>query len=191
MGRRGSGARFRPGVWVFPGGGLERQDFRARPAQPLASDTVGRMAVANRASKANALAMAAVREAFEEAGLLFGVPGDVGEVGHATWAEFRRRERTPDLHALDFLGRAITPSFRPIRFHARFFAVDADHVEGRLAGDGELEDLRWVRTDRPHGLETMIVQDMIVETLDARLGGRDAPPRCLFYNWGRRNVIEI
>lgn len=190
MGRRGARARFRPGVYVFPGGGLERHDYRARPAGGLDGDAAPRMAVANSAAKATALAMAAVREAYEEAGLLFGVPGDVGRVSHRTWEAFRQRERAPDLGELAFIGRAITPAFRPIRFHARFFAVDADLLEGRLAGDGELEDLRWIRTDRPSGLDMMIVQEMILETLNQRLAGREAPAKCLFYNWGRRNVVD-
>ena len=190
MGRRGSKARFKPGVYVFPGGVLERSDYHARSAGELDADIAPRLAVGNSTSKAAALAMAAVREAFEEAGLLLGIPGDVGGVKHATWIEFRRREVAPDLGKLTFVGRAITPSFQPIRFHARFFSVDADHLEGDLSGDGELEDLQWVRIDRPTGLELMIVQEMIMKTLNERLCGRDAPPQRLFFNWGRRNIVD-
>ncbi len=190
MGRRGSKARFKPGVYVFPGGVLERSDYHARPAGPLEAAIPPQLAVANSSTKANALAMAAVREAFEEAGLLFGVPGDIGGATHATWNEFRRREVAPDLRELTFVGRAITPSFQPIRFHARFFSVDAGHLEGDLKGDGELEDLHWVRIDRPTGLELMIVQEMIMKTLNERLSGRNAPSQRLFFNWGRRNIID-
>ena len=87
----------------------------------------------------------------EEAGQLFGVPGSIGNVRHATWAEFRRRELAPNLRELDFIGRAITPSFQPIRFHARFFAVDADHFGPEISqhhrckrswpDPGDLDDL--------------------------------------------------
>ena len=140
MGRRGSEARFKPGIYVFPGGLLERQDYAARPVRELDPDIPPRMAVAGSTRKASALAMAAVREAFEEAGLLFGVAGEIGDVKHDTWNEFRRRAVSPDLRELDFLGRAITPAFQPMRFHARFFSVHADHFEGELKGDGELED---------------------------------------------------
>lgn len=190
MGRRGSKARFKPGVYVFPGGGLERPDYRARPAHALDPTSAPMMAVGGSEAKATALAMAAVREAFEEAGLLFGVPGDVGRVRHHSWEEFRRREVAPDLRELSFIGRAITPSFQPIRFHARFFAVDADHFEGRLEGDGELEDLRWIRTDKTEGLEMMMVQEMILNTLTRRLAGHPAPAQRLFFSWGRRNVVD-
>ena len=190
MAKRGSKARFKPGVYVFPGGVLERSDYHARPARELDAAIAPQLAVGNSKTKATALAMAAVREAFEEAGLLCGIPGHIGNVKDATWNEFRRREVAPDLRELTFVGRAITPIFQPMRFHARFFSVDAEHLEGDLKGDGELEDLHWVRIDKPSGLELMIVQKMIMKTLSERLCGRDAPPQRLFFNWGRRNIID-
>lgn len=190
MGRRGGKARFKPGVYVFPGGVLERSDYRARPLRPLGPELPPLMAVGQSATKANALAMAAVREAFEEAGLLYGGPGDVGNVRHASWNEFKRRAVAPDLAALDFLGRAITPTVQPLRFHARFFAIDYARLEGELKGDGELEDLRWIRVDDTGGVEMMLVQEMILNTLGKRLAGHHAPPQRLFFNWGRRNVID-
>lgn len=190
MGRRGNKARFKPGVYVFPGGGLDRADYRAQPARPLAQALVPQLAVASSLAKANALAMAAVREAREEAGLMFGVPGDVGPVSHATWDEFRRAERSPDLSALQFLGRAITPSHQPIRYHARFFAAPAELFSGELAGDGELEDLRWIRIADTAELEMMEVQQLVLDTLVQRLAGQEVPARRLFFNWGRRNVID-
>lgn len=190
MGRRGSKARFKPGVYVFPGGGLDRADYRAQPAQSLAQELVPQLAVASSQRKADALAMAAVREAHEEAGLMFGIPGSVGPVAHATWRAFHRADVAPDLSALQFLGRAITPSHQPIRYHARFFSAPADLFSGELAGDGELEDLRWIRIDDTAGLDMMEVQQLVLETLLQRLAGRAVPARRLFFNWGRRNVID-
>ncbi|MEX2482609.1 MAG: NUDIX hydrolase [Gammaproteobacteria bacterium] len=190
MGRRGGKARFKPGVYVFPGGILERSDYRARPLHTLGPEIPPLMAVGRSAAKANALAMAAVREAFEEAGLIYGKPGDIGNVNHTSWSEFRRRTLAPDLGNLDFLGRAITPTVQPIRFHARFFAIDIEHLDGELAGDGELEDLRWVRLDRTAGIEMMMVQEMILATLGKRLAGQHAPPQRLFFSWGRRNIVD-
>jgi len=190
MGRRGHKARFKPGVYVFPGGVLERSDYRVRPASELDETILPLLAVANSKRKAKALALAAVREAFEEAGLLFGVPGSVGDAGHKTWAEFHRRNVSPDLNALKFVGRAITPNFQPMRFHARFFSIAAERLEGDLKGDGELEDLRWVRIDKPTGLDLMIVQEMIMKTLFQRLSGKNASAQRLFFNWGRRNILD-
>ena len=190
MGRRGNKARFKPGVYVFPGGGLDRSDYLARPARKLAPEIPALMAVGGSESKANALAMAAVREACEEAGLMFGVPGAVGNVSHATWRSFRACALAPDLSALEFLGRAITPSVQPMRFHARFFAADADLFTGDIKGDGELEDLRWIRLDDTGGLEMMMVQEMILSTLRKRLAGQAVAPQRLFFNWGRRNIVD-
>ncbi|MGR8919704.1 MAG: NUDIX hydrolase [Gammaproteobacteria bacterium] len=186
MGRRGSRARFKPGVYVFPGGVLERCDFHARPASSLHPGLTPELAVGGSPRRADALAMAAVREAFEEAGLLFGSAGHVGNVRHASWRQFRERELAPDLGALDYLGRAITPSHRPLRFHARFFGVPYERFEGELAGDGELEDLRWVRLDRRADLPMMIVQQLILDTLGERLAGRRAPPQRLIFLRGPR-----
>jgi hypothetical protein len=36
----------------------------------------------------------------------------------------------------------------------------------------------------------MVVQDMILATLARRLRGQHAPPQRLFFNWGRRNVVD-
>jgi 8-oxo-dGTP pyrophosphatase MutT (NUDIX family) len=190
MGRRGSRARFKPGVYVFPGGGLERADYRVQPLGDLHHEIPSQMAVGHSLRKANALALAAVREAFEEAGLLFGDAGDVGSVAHNTWQEFRRRQVAPNLGELQFLGRAITPSYQPIRFHARFFSIPFERLNGELGGDGELEDLRWIGLDEIHGLEMMIVQEMIMATLKRRLAGLDAPAQRLFFGWGKRNVVD-
>ncbi len=190
MGRRGQKARFKPGVYVFPGGGLERGDYHARPARALAEHIVPQLAVAQSTAKATALAMAAVREASEEAGLMLGVPGTVGRVSHDTWARFRDAALAPDLGALDFLGRAITPSHQPIRYHARFFAAHADLFTGELGGDGELEDLRWVRLDDLGGIEMMEVQALVLETLRERLAGREVAARRMFFQRGRRQNLD-
>src|SRR5690606_27634792 len=121
-----------PGVYVFPGGMLEREDHRVRPVSGLAADIVPRIAVAGSQHRANALALAAIRETFEESGLVVGVPGDPGPSADPSWRALRARGIAPALAPLCYLGRAITPSIQPIRFHARFFAVDARHVSGEL-----------------------------------------------------------
>lgn len=164
MGKRGQRARFKPGVYVFPGGVLERADFLAKPVRSLDGGLVPILAVGGSVSRADALTMAAVREAFEEAGLLYGDPGHVGSVSHPSWRAFREQELSPDLGDLEFLGRAITPTYRTLRYHARFFAVPYTRMHGSIGGDGELDDLRWMRTDRHAEIETTIIcpnQDLI------------------------------
>ena len=64
-------------------------------------------------ARARAIGIAAVRETFEETGLVLGhLEGD---------------HLVPDLHDLEFVARAITPSFNPIRYHARFLLADGEY----------------------------------------------------------------
>ena len=63
-------------------------------------------------------------------------------IPEAPGAAFAQAEVLPDLGALHFIGRAITPPGRPRRFDARFFTVDASaiahRVEGMTGPDAEL-----------------------------------------------------
>jgi len=144
MGRRGRRAAFAPEVYVFPGGGVDPSDAAAQPATALDPEIAHQAAATGDPGYATTLAMAAVRETFEETGLLLAAPGDPGETGHASWAAMRAEGLAPDLGKLAFLGRAITPRLSPIRFHARFFIADHAHVTGEVADSDELTDLRWV-----------------------------------------------
>jgi 8-oxo-dGTP pyrophosphatase MutT (NUDIX family) len=80
VGRRPPGSRFMPNLYVFPGGAVEASDSRPRPASGLKSAIASQLAVGGDPGRARSLAMAAVRETFEETGLLLGAPGDVGPV---------------------------------------------------------------------------------------------------------------
>ncbi len=143
VGRRPSGSRFMPNLYVFPGGAVEASDSRALPASTLNPGIAAELAVAGRSGRARSLAMAAVRETFEESGLLLGAPGDVGASRSRSWSAIRALGLAPDLAQLAYVGRAITPMPYAIRFHARFFVADARHLCGNLAGHTELEDLHW------------------------------------------------
>ena len=135
MGRRREDARFLPGCFVFPGGAVESADRVARPASRLDLAHLGAMGVGGNAAAATALATAAVRETWEETGVMITAPGDVGPAPGATFDEMRRRGVAPALGRLVYLGRAITPARHPIRFHARFFLTLVGHGRGGLHGD--------------------------------------------------------
>ena len=135
MGRRREDARFLPGCFVFPGGAVESADRTARPASRLDLVHLGAMGVGGNAAAATALATAAVRETWEETGVMIAAPGDVGSAPGATFDEMRRRGVAPALDRLVYLGRAITPTRHPIRFHARFFLTFVGHGRGGLHGD--------------------------------------------------------
>ncbi len=143
MGRRSRRAAFVPDFFVFPGGRLDPHDHVVHAATPLNPALVGDMGVRGNARMAEALAVAAVRETFEETGLLLAEDGDVGEGAHPGWAEWKARGLAPGLHHLGYFGRAITSPASPIRFNARFFIVRADILRGRIGGSGELSELAF------------------------------------------------
>ena len=136
MGRRREDTRFLPGCFVFPGGAVESADRASRPASRLDLSHLGAMGVGGNAAAATALATAAVRETWEEAGVMIAAPGDVGAAPGATFDEMRRRGVAPALGRLVYLGRAITPTCHPIRFHARFFLTFVGHGRDGSGGDG-------------------------------------------------------
>ncbi len=162
MGRRRAKASFIPDAYVFPGGGVDRSDARARPATPLAPEVERHLMAACASGRARALAMAAVRETFEETGLMLGRAGDVGPVNGAGWSHIRATGLAPDLARLDYVGRAITPPMSPIRFHARFFMADAAGLSGELGGSGELLDLHWVALSRAYDLPIVDVTEFML-----------------------------
>ncbi|MDX2459097.1 MAG: NUDIX hydrolase [Gammaproteobacteria bacterium] len=162
VGRRPPEARFLPGRYVFPGGSVESDDSRTGSASELNPKLIELMAVGGNRMQARGLAMAAVRETFEETGLLLAEPGDVGAVRSTSWVAMGSDGLAPALHRLGYVGRAITPVPSPIRFHARFFVADAQYTSGVLGGDSELEDLHWCPINELARLPTIEVQSFML-----------------------------
>ena len=133
---------FASGALVFPGGRMEAEDAelggRIAPADPLAPFKV-----------------AAIREAFEECGvLLAGAKGEERLVSperaaaldrKAPFAELMARERlVPAVRCLVPFAHWITPAFVPKRFDTHFFAALAPPGQA-LAHDGrEAVDSVWI-----------------------------------------------
>ncbi|MDX5365719.1 MAG: NUDIX domain-containing protein, partial [Alphaproteobacteria bacterium] len=172
MGRRHSRMKFIPDAFVFPGGKLDQGDIGVRPASGFAEATAEavKRAAASRA-KAEALAAAAIRETFEETGLLIARQGDVGAAAGEGWTPFRERGLAPCLDVLDFVARAITPASSPIRFHARFFAANAEAASGELKGSGELEDLGWYTLSEALKLPVIDVTEFVLHEIARRHRG--------------------
>ena len=180
MGQRGSRASFVPGVYVFPGGVLEAHD-RTLSAQMGAHPLLPSPGLGGNPALARALACAAVREVFEETGLQLraSVHAD------AATGDF------PDLSALRFLGRAITPTNSRMRFHARFFAAPAASFMGELAGDGELSDLQWVGLENPARLPMIDVTELMLSELAQHLSGAPHQPALLSYSGDKPRVRRL
>jgi 8-oxo-dGTP pyrophosphatase MutT (NUDIX family) len=138
LGRRSTAARFMPGYYVFPGG-------RVGPEDRLQSRTNEKGSRGN-SDHALLLKRAAIRETFEETGLLLGHPV-LHTRDRLTRSPLERaceaQGLDPAIDALKYIGRAITPRESPIRFNTRFFVADGELAHGELASNGELDDLGW------------------------------------------------
>lgn len=188
LGRRSLTARFKPGIYVFPGGGLEADDSRVQASSALDAAIVPKLAVAGSHLRASALALASIRETYEECGLMIGEAGDIGPSRSRSWQAFRAAGLAPPLAPLSYLGRAITPSPQPIRFHARFFAISADYAHGSLAASTELSELQWVPLAEAAALEVMNVTLLMLEALTRRLHLQDPRAAFLSIRRGQRKV---
>ncbi len=176
MGRRHAGLAFMGGKFVFPGGRIEPADRRMPVAGALSQRTDS--ALASRLSRPSsalgrALALAAIRETYEETGLLvgtrdYGPPETVPE--ESAWAAFRDEGVMPDLEALCLVARAITPPQRPRRFDTRFFVVDRKQVAAERAGivgpDAELTEIAWVGLDAARKLDLPRITRLVLDDLE-------------------------
>ena len=186
LGRRRPDLVFMPGRYVFPGGRVDRADRQLAVEHEIEAGELKKLLVAMKGTpsevRARALALAAVRETFEEAGLLIGSP--LGRaVAHKAppWQAFYATGFAPALAQLTFFARAITPPGRPRRYDTRFFCAPADAIVHRVAiADGELSDLEWHSIAQARTLELPNITRVVLEDLGERvaaggLGARDFP----------------
>jgi 8-oxo-dGTP pyrophosphatase MutT (NUDIX family) len=143
MGRRHRNHVFMPHAYVFPGGRVDRADNTLQPASNLPADVFTRLQRGANPTRAQAIAAAAVRETFEETGLLMGIEDDTAPGGYR-----------PYLGTLDYFFRAITPPGRSRRFDARFLVAKAAGLTGKIGtGDGELLDVEFRSLDDSRALD--------------------------------------
>ncbi len=176
LGRRAGGLKFMPNLYVFPGGRVDVADARAARASDLRPEVLAKLTIGASAVRAHALAMAAVRETFEEAGLLVGQRAERRLRSKSeSWSKFLANGVVPALHGLDYIARAITPPRNPRRFDTRFFLADATHAHApdALLGSGELLDLRWVALSRVRELPLPEATLMVIAEVEKRVAHPD------------------
>ena len=177
LGRRRLDMAFMPGRYVFPGGRVDPADRHIAVADDLRPGDLKKLMVAMKGTaseaRARALALAAVRETFEEAGLLIGAPLRTAMTSKAEgWQAFFAHGFQPALAGLKFIARAITPPGRPRRFDSRFFCVQADAIVHRVKiADGELSDLEWHSIAQARSLELPNITRVVLEDLGERIAG--------------------
>lgn len=180
MGMRHAKHKFMPSVLVFPGGRVDRADHGVKVLAELRPETEALLRHRAPPSLARALGVAAVRELFEETGLLLGE---------------RKGERLmADLGALDYLCRAVTPPTRAMRFNARFLLAPAETVRGEMGGSGELEKLAWYPLSAALGAELAHITRKILgefaEWLTVPPAERHKRPKIVFRGMDNRMSDE-
>ncbi|MCE9523555.1 MAG: NUDIX hydrolase [Alphaproteobacteria bacterium] len=187
MGRRPAKAVF-PEAYVFPGGRVDPGDTHITPSTPMTALALEELCTRGGCTPAlaRALATTAIRETFEETGLIVAGSGDPGR-RDGTWEQFATLGLAPAHDRLRFLGRAITPAQAPVRFHARFFLADGETVQGEITGNGELSALDWYPLAEALTLPAIDVTKFILQELAAAERGivRDAP----FFRYRRNKPI--
>jgi 8-oxo-dGTP pyrophosphatase MutT (NUDIX family) len=177
LGRRHERHRFLPGKFVFPGGRVERTDRLMPVAAPLHARDIGRlMQQVERpsAAKAAGFALAAIRETYEETGLMLGAKASSPIAAPAgPWQAFAEAGVIPDLSRLHFIARAITPPRRPRRFDSRFFAAEisavAHRAEGFFGPEAELVEIIWMPITEARGLDIPTITAVALEELQERI----------------------
>lgn len=175
MGRRHRNHAFMPGKLVFPGGRTDPADGRVPVARELPPEDeaklVSGMGARGTRHRAKALAMSAVRETYEEAGLLIGRRESFA-THHSDWSGFQQHEVTPSLEMLRYVARAITPPGRVRRFDTRFFAAWREGVALALPEGGptdELEDLVWLPLEEAKAADVPMITRTVLSELENRL----------------------
>lgn len=171
LGKRRADLAFMPGQFVFPGGRTDAADRTCRVGGALAELDRARI-FAGCGSKAsvsrvNALAVTALRECYEETGLLIGTLA-----AQSAAPLYGGAAVTPDVSGLRYFARAITPPGRVRRFDTRFFATFARHVAGSHP-DGiphaEFSELRWAAFAETAAMDLPAITRTVLEVLSSRL----------------------
>ncbi len=178
----------RSGVAVFPGGVLDPRDREAHACVHGADDAT-MSARLGLPSGGLDYAIAAVRETFEEVGLLLarGAGGQAVEPGAvAALAPWRDRLQageasmpmlcqaaglTLDLSGLAYYSHWLTPPGTPKRFDTRFFVTAAPAGQQAEADLGEAVELMWLTPaealSRERGLKLLAVTEVTLKELSA------------------------
>ena len=192
MGQRSSRHDFMPSVYVFPGGRVDRADSYAKHAGDLSPRTERILETAYSPRKARAVALASVRETWEETGLMLGAKTDTNRnLTHKSYDAFREAGLQPDLSGIEVFGRAVTPPHRHKRFDAWFFVKDLGERQlPKISDSSELLNVGWFTFNEIEKLETQRATDMMLRVLKQYLKA-DRPPEGIFYSRAIRGEFKM
>jgi 8-oxo-dGTP pyrophosphatase MutT (NUDIX family) len=161
--RRVAAMKFAPGAYVFPGGSVDPADSDPEIGWhgPDPAEFGARLGAS--AEMARALVCAAVRETFEESGVLFAGPhggGPLAAPSGPSWEADREALAAGAVTLAELLSRRglvlradllvpwarwITPEGEPRRFDARFFAAALPAGQVATGHAAESDHIAWLR----------------------------------------------
>jgi 8-oxo-dGTP pyrophosphatase MutT (NUDIX family) len=160
--RRHTTMAFAGGMCVFPGGGVDRRDFDHLVAWAGPEPAAWAEQLRTSAEMARALVCAAVRETFEESGVLLAGPSASEVVADLTgddWERDRRALEAKELPFTAFLDRRglvlrsdllgtwaawCTPEFEPKRFRTWFFVATLPQGQRTRDVSSESSAVTWM-----------------------------------------------
>ena len=178
MGQRGAKAAFMPNKFVFPGGAVDAGDADVPLAGTINDSCLANLLEQTDADRTHALGVAAIRELWEETGLILGSKGTWQTDPAEDWITFAETGHVPNASALQFVFRAVTPPGRPRRFDARFFMIDADALTGDIddfsGASDELSHLQWIALKDVRQFDLPFITEVVLAEISGR--SADAAP---------------
>ena len=172
MGKRSAGHAFMPEKYVFPGGRVDPQDGKAVSYCEFAPQQERLLRIQTR-RKPRAFGLTAIRETFEETGLLVAREAEMPERYVEGWKRFHALDAAPHLSK---------------RFDARFFMANAEEalIDERPPVDGaELSDLQWVTLKDALALDLPNVTRFMLGEIEERLDKPSLNRGPPFLRWTR------
>jgi len=195
MGQRHGNMAFMANKYVFPGGRLDPGDMRIPVAAGLKPHVEARAGHGVGPARARGLALAAIRETFEEAGILLGErAAKVPRTRAPAWKKFFAHGIVPRLDSFEMIARAITPPNRTRRFDARFFMADANAIAHQLdaAETEELLTPAWLTLAEARALDLPSITRTVLDEVEARLSGEhDRPVPFYRFTRGKPTLVHI
>jgi 8-oxo-dGTP pyrophosphatase MutT (NUDIX family) len=174
MGKRPNKARFAPGMWVFPGGKLDKSDL-----------TISKNYITN-------------NKIIKNLSLLKAMPplgkGLIHTAIRETEEETNLKLKSNNIKNMWVLGRAITPLTRPMRFDTKFFVAPSDCFIGKVKGNGELAKLEYVEINKALNLPMFDVTEFILQEINKRINkGNEVNSNPVFWRYRKhhRLITEI
>ncbi len=153
---------FAAGMWVFPGGGVDPRDVDAEVGWDGPSPAQWAERLGTDEARARALVCAAVRETFEESGVLLAGPTSTSLVADTTGADWEADRRALEAHEIAFTellsrrglrlrtdllrlwGAWVTPVVEPRRFDTRFFVAAMPAGQATREVSRESDSVLWL-----------------------------------------------